>query len=74
MKVLWLFNHPAPYKIDFFNELGKNVELTAIFERTAEGDRPRRSITRKPKTSKKSFFRLSRSAITTMFALASLNS
>jgi glycosyltransferase involved in cell wall biosynthesis len=41
MKVLWLFNHPAPYKIDFFNELGKNVELTAIFERTSEGDRPK---------------------------------
>jgi glycosyltransferase involved in cell wall biosynthesis len=41
MKVLWLFNHPAPYKIDFFNELGKNVDLTVIFERTAEGDRPK---------------------------------
>lgn len=39
MKVLWLFNHPAPYKIDFFNELGKKVDLTVIFERTTEGDR-----------------------------------
>lgn len=39
MKVLWLFNHPAPYKIDFFNELGKSVQLTVIFERTSEGDR-----------------------------------
>jgi hypothetical protein len=39
MKVLWLFNHPAPYKIDFFNELGKKVDLTVLFERTTEGDR-----------------------------------
>lgn len=38
-KVLWLFNHPAPYKIDFFNQLGEQVDLTAIFERTSEGDR-----------------------------------
>lgn len=40
MKILWLFNHPAPYKIDFFNELGKKCELTAVFERRKEGDRP----------------------------------
>ncbi len=39
MKVLWIFSHPAPYKVDFFNELGKRVELTAIFERDADADR-----------------------------------
>ena len=39
MKVLWLFNHPAPYKIAFFNALGQQVDLTVIFERTSEGDR-----------------------------------
>jgi hypothetical protein len=39
MKILWVFNHPAPYKINFFNELGKNVELTVLFECNLEKDR-----------------------------------
>ena len=39
MKILWLFNHPAPYKVDFFNELGKKVDLTVLFERSSESDR-----------------------------------
>lgn len=33
MRVLVLTNLPTPYKVDFFNELGKAVELTVIFER-----------------------------------------
>jgi glycosyltransferase involved in cell wall biosynthesis len=33
MKILWVFAHPAPYKIDLFNILEKNVDLTVIFER-----------------------------------------
>ena len=41
MKILWLFNHPAPYKVDFFNELGKKVDLTVLFERSSESDRNR---------------------------------
>lgn len=32
MKVLFITNIPAPYRIDFFNELGKYVELTVVFE------------------------------------------
>ncbi len=32
MKVLYITNIPAPYKVDFFNELGKKVELTVVFE------------------------------------------
>jgi glycosyltransferase involved in cell wall biosynthesis len=52
MKVLWLFNHPAPYKIDFFNTLGQKVELTAIFERTSEGDRKKEFYYEKAKTFK----------------------
>jgi glycosyltransferase involved in cell wall biosynthesis len=32
MKVLFLCNIPAPYRIDFFNELGKECELTVVFE------------------------------------------
>lgn len=41
MKILWLFNHPAPYKVDFFNELGKKTNLTVLFERASESDRNR---------------------------------
>jgi glycosyltransferase involved in cell wall biosynthesis len=38
MKVLIISNIPSPYRIDFFNELGKVVDLTVIFEaKTAKG-------------------------------------
>lgn len=38
MKVLIFSNIPSPYRIDFFNELGRNVELTVVFEaRSAKG-------------------------------------
>lgn len=40
MKVLIVFNHPAPYKVSIFNELAKYVDLTVIFERTKAKDRP----------------------------------
>ncbi|MDR0934898.1 MAG: glycosyltransferase [Erysipelotrichaceae bacterium] len=33
MKVLIVFNYPAPYKVEFFNELGKSIDLTVVFER-----------------------------------------
>ena len=33
-KVLFITNIPAPYRIDFYNELGKHCELTVIFEAT----------------------------------------
>ncbi len=39
MKVFWLFNHPAPYKINYFNELGKQVDLDVYFERASEKSR-----------------------------------
>lgn len=39
MKVFWLFNHPAPYKVDFFNILGQSCEITAVFERAREKGR-----------------------------------
>ena len=32
MKVCWISNTPAPYKVDFMNCLGKEVELHCIFE------------------------------------------
>lgn len=32
MKVLFLTNVPSPYRVDFFNALGKMCELTVLFE------------------------------------------
>ena len=32
MKVLIVFHHPAPYKVKFFNELAKSIDLDVIFE------------------------------------------
>ena len=32
MKVLFISNVPSPYRIDFFNELGKLCDLTVLFE------------------------------------------
>ena len=39
MNVLYLTNLPAPYRVDFFNELGKEVQLTVLYERRTAGDR-----------------------------------
>ena len=38
MKILWLTNIPSPYRVDFFNELGKYCELTVLFERETSAD------------------------------------
>ena len=40
MKVLIVFNHPAPYKVRLFNELAKDIDLTVLFERKKANDRP----------------------------------
>ena len=32
MKVLFLSNYPSPYRVHFFNELGKSCDLTVLFE------------------------------------------
>ena len=39
MRILFVFNHPAPYKVRLFNELAKHVEVTALFERSHNADR-----------------------------------
>lgn len=39
MKVLFLANIPSPYRVDFFNELGKKCELTVTFEGILATDR-----------------------------------
>ena len=40
MRVLIIFNHPAPYKVSVFNELAKYVDLIVLFERNKASDRP----------------------------------
>ena len=39
MKILFLTNIPSPYRVDFFNELGKMCELTVLFERKGAQNR-----------------------------------
>lgn len=37
-RILFITNIPAPYRIDFYNELGKMVDLTVIFEAKGASD------------------------------------
>lgn len=39
MNVIFVTNLPSPYRVDFFNELGKTVSLTVIYERHSAADR-----------------------------------
>lgn len=39
MKLLWITNIPSPYRVDFFNELGKSCDLTVLFEKAGAKDR-----------------------------------
>lgn len=39
MRVLFQTNIPSPYRVDFFNELGKYCELTVLFESRSAKDR-----------------------------------
>ena len=39
MKILFTANLPSPYRVEFFNELGKQCELTVLFERETARNR-----------------------------------
>ncbi len=39
MKVLYIVNVPAPYMVNYFNELGKYCDLTVIFEKDRSTER-----------------------------------
>lgn len=39
MRVLFQTNIPSPYRVDFFNELGKYCDLTVLFESHSANDR-----------------------------------
>ena len=47
MKVLFLTNIPVPYRVDFFNELGRYCELTVLFERSSAADREAAWLTKR---------------------------
>lgn len=36
MKILFTSNYPSPYRVDFFNELGKSCDVTVLFEEKPE--------------------------------------
>lgn len=42
MKVLYLVNIPSPYRVNFFNELGKLCDLTVLFEHKYSKDREKK--------------------------------
>lgn len=44
MKVLFMTNMPSPYRVDFFNELGKFCDLTVVFERDRDHSRDTRYV------------------------------
>lgn len=39
MRVLFTTNIPSPYRVDFFNELGKTCDLTVLYERSDANNR-----------------------------------
>lgn len=39
MKILFYTNIPSPYRVDFYNELGKYCDLTVLFERSTSLER-----------------------------------
>ncbi len=39
LKVLFTVNIPSPYRVAFFNELGKHCDLTVLFEKKCASDR-----------------------------------
>ncbi len=48
MKIFWLFNHPAPYKVNLFNFLGQKADLEVYFERGKEKGRNALFYSQKP--------------------------
>ena len=41
MRVLAITNVPVPYRVDFFNELAKNMDLTVLYEQSIEQQKHR---------------------------------
>lgn len=67
MRVLFLTNIPSPYRVDFFNHLGKLCDLVVLYERKAAKDRDSKWISNQAKNFKEVY--LAGSKITTDGAL-----
>ncbi len=39
MKILYIVNIPSPYRVEYFNQLGKRCDLTVLFERMDSSER-----------------------------------
>lgn len=52
MKIMFSTNVPSPYRVDFFNQLGKYCDLTVCFERESASDRDEKWRGRAPESFK----------------------
>lgn len=50
LKILFITNIPSPYRVDFFNEIGKHTSLTVCYERCSASDRSTEWKPEKPKS------------------------
>lgn len=57
MNVLFISNIPSPYRLDFFNELGKYIDLTVLFEAERNYDLNEKWYTDSVKTFKAVFLK-----------------
>lgn len=55
MKILFITNLPSPYRVDFFNELGKKIHLTVCYERESSSERDAKWINKSKRTYKELF-------------------
>lgn len=55
MKILFITNLPSPYRVDFFNELGKKIDLTVCYERESSSERDAKWINKSKRTYKEVF-------------------
>ncbi len=55
-RVLFVVNIPSPYRVDFFNELGKECNLTVAFEGTKASNRNSKWVGEKAKNFKAIYF------------------
>ena len=58
MKVLFCTNLPSPYRVDFFNELGKLCDLTVCYERKSSSERDSKWISKSSGTYTEEFLNL----------------
>ncbi len=63
MRVLFIVNIPAPYRVDFFNELGKYCDLTVLYEHERSLERNNDWIADENKTYKAIFLKSFRTGV-----------